>query len=118
MKHFTLVPGVLAVLWGSVLLLPLLAWASLQDSYLSGPDHVAAVLRQLFGTRAVAATLAGASAIVLGLAAVLYAALFAGADRHERKAARPAYWTALAVGSVAVFALLVVVNYLGLWTGR
>jgi hypothetical protein len=112
---FAFVFALLAVMAGSLVLLPLLAWASLQDPRLSGSHYYTAVLATLFSTRA---TLAGMVAIVLGLAAALYAVFLAGSDRHKRKAARPVFWTALGICSVAMFALLLFVNYLGLQAGE
>ena len=112
MKHLLLVPAVLAVLAGSLVLLPLLAWASLQDPKLGGARYYAAVLATLFEGRAAWATLAGAGLVVLGLAAFLYATFLAGADRHERERALPAFWAVLGVCAVGMLALLVGVNYL------
>jgi hypothetical protein len=113
MKHFFIVPSVLAILSGSLVLLTLLAWASLQDPNLIGAAYAAAVVRALFGTRAVVATVAGTAAVILGLAALLYAAFLAGASRPEWKDALPAYWAALGISSAALFLLLVAVNSLG-----
>jgi hypothetical protein len=113
MKHFFIVPSVLGILCGSLLLLTLLAWASQQDPNLTGAAYAAAIVKALFATRAVVATVAGAAAVFLGLATLLYAAFLAGVSRHERKAALPAYWAALGISSAALFLLLVAVNSLG-----
>jgi hypothetical protein len=112
MKHALLVLAVVAVLGGGLVLLPLLAWASLQDPKLDGARYYAAVLATLFEGRVTWATLAGAGVVVVGLAAFLYAAFLAGADRHERERALPAFWAVLGVCVVGMLALLVGVNYL------
>jgi hypothetical protein len=115
MKFGLLVLALFAVVAGSLLLLPLLAWASLQHPRSTGTGYHAAVLATLFGNRA---ALAGVVMLVLGIAAGLYAVLLAGGERHERKEALPWFWSALVVGSVAAFALLLFVNYLGLQAGE
>src|SRR5689334_20006986 len=89
MRQFLFILALLVVSSGCLLLLPLLAWASLQDPRLSGADYSGAVLATLFGTWA---TLASVVAVVLGLAAALYATFLAGADRHERKAVLRFFW--------------------------
>jgi hypothetical protein len=115
MKTLLFLLALFAIVTGSLFLLPLLAWASLQDPKLVGADYYSAVVTSLFGT---GATLAGVSAVVLGVAAGLYAVLLAGGDRQERKDALPYFWAALGVGCMAVFSLLLVVNYLGLHAGE
>jgi hypothetical protein len=115
MKLVTFVLSLFAILAGSLLLLPLLAWASVhQDPRLSGASYYAAVLAKLLGTWAV---WAGVATVILGVAAALHAVLLAGGDRHERKEAWPNFRVSLVVGSVAVFSLLLFVNYLGLQAG-
>ena len=64
MKLFLFVFALIAILTGSLLLLPLLAWASLQNPSLGG----AAVLATLLGNRA---GLAGVAVVVLGVVAGL-----------------------------------------------
>jgi hypothetical protein len=115
MKLFLSLLALLAIVAGSLFLLPILAWASLQDPRLVAADYYAAVVTTLFST---GATLAGVSVVVLGVAAGLYVVLLAGRDRQERKAALPYFWAALGVGTVAVFALLLFVNYLALQAGE
>ena len=112
MKQFLLGLGVVVVLAGSLVLLPLLAWACLQDPGLTGARYYAAVLATLSEGRAAWATLGGAGVVVLGLAAFLHAVFLAGADRHERKRALPVFWAVLGVCGVGMLALLVGVNYL------
>jgi hypothetical protein len=113
MKHLIILPGVLAILLGSLVLLPLLAWATLQDPHLTGANYCAAVLCRLFCTKAITATISGLVVLLLGIAVLLYSAFLAATDRHERKAALPMYWAALGVSSVAMVVLLVAVNFLG-----
>jgi hypothetical protein len=114
MKLVSFVLSLFAILGGSLLLLPLLAWASVQDPRLSGASYYAAVLAKLLGTWAV---WAGVATVILGVAAGLHAILLAGGDRHERKEAWPNFRVGLLVGSMAVFSLLLFVNYLGLQAG-
>jgi hypothetical protein len=115
MKLFLFVFALIAIFAGSLLLLPLLAWASLQDPRLDGAEYHAAVLATLLGNRA---ALACAAVLVLGVAAGLHATLLADCDRHERKEAMPWFWAALCLGTVAGFTLLLFVNYLGLQAGE
>jgi hypothetical protein len=118
MKHFLFLgPALLAVLAGS-LLLPLLAWASLQPPSTTRLNYCAAVLAQLFGPRTAWVALAGLGAIVAGLAAGLHALFLAGADRRERKEALPAFGAALIVCSVAMIALLAAVTWFGQQAGE
>jgi hypothetical protein len=110
--------SLLALLFGTLLLLPLLAWSSLQDPGLNGMSPFAAALGKLFSPRTAWATVAGMGAVVLGIAGLLDAALLEGVDRHERKRALPVWWAALGVGAVAMLVLLLVVSYLGLQAGE
>jgi hypothetical protein len=108
--------SLVSILAGNLLLLPLLAWASLQDPRLAGPRYHAAVLATLFSTWAFPVVI---GAVVLGVATALHAVLLAGRDRHERKETMPWFWVALGLGSAAVFALLLLlVNHLGLVAGE
>jgi hypothetical protein len=115
MKSLLLVLALFAVLWGSLLLLPLLAWASLQDPTLVGMDYFAAVIATLLSNPTAPA---GMAVLVLGVAAGLHAALLVGNDRHERMRALLWFWTALGAGCLVVFALLLAVNLLGLQSGE
>jgi hypothetical protein len=118
MKQVVFVPAVLVILFGSLQLLPLLAWASLQDPSLASVDYYMAVRGKLFVPPTIWATLTGMSAVVFGLAAICYVGVFADMDRTERAKAVPAFWAALALGASAMFALLVAVNYFGLQAGE
>jgi hypothetical protein len=119
MKHFfPFGPAFLVILYGSVVLLPLLAWASLQDPKLVGMSYWCAVLAKLFSPQVAWAVLTGLGAVVLGLVVILRALLLTGTDEHERKEVRPVFWVALGVGLVAMFGLLIVVNYFGLQAGE
>jgi hypothetical protein len=119
MKHFAaIVPALLAILLGSVLLLQLLAWASLQDPRLEGADYYQAVLCKLFGPRTTWATLLGAGSLTLGLAGLLHAVLLVGRDAAERRQALPVFWAALGIGIGGLLGLLVLVNYFGLQSGE
>jgi hypothetical protein len=80
MKHFfRVMPGLLAILFGGIVLLTLLAWASLQDPKLEGAGYLYAVLGKLFGPWTTWTTLTGVGAIVLGLAHIMWSAFLAGA---------------------------------------
>jgi hypothetical protein len=119
MKYgFVFMPAFLAVLFGCLLLLPLLASASLQDPRLSGLDYGVAVLTTLFTKRMVGAMSAGLMTIIVGLAMFLYAFLLLGLTRQERREARPVFWMALGVGIIAIVILLMMVNLAGLKAGK
>jgi hypothetical protein len=116
-KRFLLVPGLGVAFIGCLVLLPLLAWASLDEPGLTGTDYLLAVVGRLLVGRAGWSTLGGTAAIVLGLAMALYSTLLAETEGRERREALPIFWAVLAGGVLAVFALLAVVNYLALEAG-
>jgi hypothetical protein len=119
MKHFfPWLTALLAIVFGSVLLLQLLAWATLQDPRLEGVDYLYAVLGKFFGLRAIPTAIVGAAAIVLGLAGMLHRVFLAEGDMREQKEALPAFWAALGIGTVAVLGLLIAVNYFSLQAGQ
>jgi hypothetical protein len=56
--------------------------------------------------------------MTLGLAAMLHRVFLADGDGWERRQALPAFWAALAVGTLARLGLLVAVNYFSLQAGE
>jgi hypothetical protein len=119
MRHFFhFVPALLAIIFGCVLLLPLLARASIHDPSLQGPDYWAAVLGFFLRSRVALAAFTGIGIIVLGLAQILEGVLLSEADGGEMRQILPAFWIALGIGTVGFLLLLVGVNYLGLQAGE
>jgi uncharacterized membrane protein (DUF485 family) len=118
MKYFiVVVPGLLAILFGGSLLM-LMAWASLQNPSLKGLEYGQAVLTKLFTSKAAWGTLFGVGLLVIGHVLFAWTVFFAGSDRHEREQAIPAFWATVGVGTAAMLALLVCVNYFGLQAGE
>jgi hypothetical protein len=110
MKYFfPIVPAIFALLGGSILLLELLAWASLPDGRREGVDYYAAILGKLLGPRTAGAAVLGMSLLSLGLAGIFHPAF-----KVER---RRVFWGLLGVGLVCMLCLLVAVNYFGLQAG-
>jgi ABC-type Fe3+ transport system permease subunit len=119
MKYFiVVVPGLLAIIFGGSLLSMLMAWASLQNPSLKGLEYGQAVLTKLFTSKAALGTLFGVGLLVVGLVPIAWTVFFRGSDRHEREQAIPAFWTTVGLGTAAMLALLVCVNYFGLQAGE
>ena len=102
---FRIMPAVFALLWGSILLLEVLAWASLPDGRREGVAYYSAVLGKLFGAR----TALGMCLVCLGLGGLLRAVFVV-----ERKRV---FWGLLGIGLACLLGLLVAVNYFGLQAG-
>jgi hypothetical protein len=110
---FPIVPSLLAILFGGILLLPLLAWSTLQDPCLEDAGYYHAVVVKLLGPRVIGSVLLGVGLIVLGHVGVLYTLFLAGADKRERRESLPVFWGAVVVGTVATLSVLVAVNCVG-----
>jgi hypothetical protein len=105
---FSFVPGLLAILFGSMVLLYLLPCA-----FFSGPYDWLPLLYRVFGLRAVMSVLGAVAVVVLGITHLLHSTFLQGLDGHERSEAIPIFWTSLAVCTVSFFSLLVAIAYAG-----